>query len=112
MIVPLAIKAINQFFNVVVLVAIPLLWLLIVGRLDLVGAFIDGRVMDAFGGFLSIPISDYMRATGLCGVVGGIAYLRTGFYMIVRLPLIGALDRLFARLSIVLGLITFILSYK
>jgi hypothetical protein len=92
----------QQILALTLFATLPLVWLVVAGRTDLIDLVYEGRYVDAFVSMPFTPIERMLRASGSCAFIGGSCYLWVEWSLLC-IPCTGRIDRIFAWLLVILG---------
>jgi hypothetical protein len=94
-------------------VLLPLLWIAVAGQSNTLHSLQQGYLIEAAKGLSTVTIRDSLIATGTTSICGSLLYqyldLQLFFF---RVPFVGFLDQLLAKLCVLMGLVLIILGLK
>ena len=113
MIVDYAILQVRRLIILLSVVLLPLLWISVAGQSNTLHSLQQGDLIEAAKGLSAVTIRDTLIATGTTSICGSLLYqyldLQLFFF---RIPFVGFLDRLLAKLCVLMGVVLIILGFK
>lgn len=104
------ILSVKRIFVLVLVALLPILWLIVAGRTDVL---LSGSMSGAMSSLWQLSIQDLFLATGITVICGSCLYLCLDLNLFpLRFPLVGYIDRLFAKVYALVGLSLVVLAYK
>lgn len=113
MIVRAANNLIKQAIVLALLAYLPIMWFLIVGKMQIVQMLLEGAKTRALAELLTVPSHDALTATGASLVAGSLLYHQLPISIFPSfLPIIGKLDKTIAKLLGVSGIIMLFIALR
>ena len=104
------ILSVKRVVILVLFALLPILWLFVAGRMDILSS---GNVSGAVSSLWQLSIKDLLLATGTTVTCGSCLYHYLDLNLfLLRLPLLGYIDRLFAKVLALVGVSLVVLAYK
>ena len=114
MLIGLGTFILRQVLFFVFLIMLPLTWLFLAGRTDVVVLLLKSS--DPYGIWLTlttVSFRDSLHATGVTAIITSFVFNSFGSILsFIQVPLIGAVDKVIARGSLIFGVVVLLLAYN